>query len=882
MPGDGNPDATILLLGEALGEQEEAAAQPFQGRAGWMLEKCLVEAGLYRNEVWITNSVRCRPKTARGQNRKPTSKEIDFCRGWLLDEVATLPHLKVIVAMGAVALQSVLGPQAPPGGVLEQQGRVFPVPWNPALSVVASIHPAFALRQPREAANLVLDFQRAQHIVAQGRSATPREPQYTEITDLAQLPAMEADLAQSDTIAFDWEADGVHLTRSRGFCVSFSGRDHFAWVVRLYGPDRMPIWSRPQLAAIKASLGRIFRSPVPKIGFHVAYDLNITESTLGIPMEEIPVGGDPMIGSHLVDNHLGTRAHALKRLADVRTDYGRYDDPLDEWLIQNGYASKGKADHGYLYKAPGDIVVKYNACDAIVTRLINHQILKQIIDQGQAQVYYTERMPTALTYARIDRSGVRVDLERAPVLDQGITQTLKSLNAMIAEIATHPVNPNSNLQVRTLLFDELGLADPSLTPRVTGTGESSTKEEVLKDLADLHPVPELILHYRALQKVQQFINTSTGVAGAVDPDGYARTSTFVQGTETFRLVTRKPFAIHTLPRPLSLWNCPEHGSYLFSDRTDETRPGCECPVKAPGQPGAEPMTLSVRSLLIPDPGYHLASADYKQQEYALAAIISGQRDWEEAICDRGEDAHDFAMKLLGAPPKESFCDARGKYRDYASEIAYKNLRARYKSLNFMMLYLGGAKKLARMLGISVEDAQDLITQYYARLPYIDQWQRTIKYRLRETGRVDGVFGTYRKLPGIYSPDAMDQFEAERAACNFPFQNGGAHVTLRAVVALHRAWSAPGRGRAAFPARVLFSVHDEIVAQIREDLWEEGARTMHQIMTQRHPELVGACGVPRGIRADVQRTTEWGGPALQHYESPSESPVMWAPKAILTV
>lgn len=75
--------ARIVALGEGLGEDEEAQGRPFVGRAGYILDRALYEAGLPRDAIFITNAARCRPINAAGKNRTPTVQELGFCRGWL-------------------------------------------------------------------------------------------------------------------------------------------------------------------------------------------------------------------------------------------------------------------------------------------------------------------------------------------------------------------------------------------------------------------------------------------------------------------------------------------------------------------------------------------------------------------------------------------------------------------------------------------------------------------------------------------------------------------------------------------------------------------------------------------------------------------------------
>lgn len=101
VPGEGSPDAKIMLIGEAPGRQEDETGRPFVGAAGRLLDKALKDSSISREEVFITNVVKCRPPN----NRKPRGKEIDACREYLLKQIEIIKP-KVIVTLGLTALQS--------------------------------------------------------------------------------------------------------------------------------------------------------------------------------------------------------------------------------------------------------------------------------------------------------------------------------------------------------------------------------------------------------------------------------------------------------------------------------------------------------------------------------------------------------------------------------------------------------------------------------------------------------------------------------------------------------------------------------------------------------------------------------------------------------
>ena len=161
--GRGTAHARILLLGEQPGDQEDKAGEPFVGPAGRILDKALAEAGLSRDDVYMTNAVKHFKWTAKGKRRihqRPSAREMAACKPWLEGELAAVDPV-VIVALGATAGQALFGSKfrvgAARGEVLEHDGR----------AVVATIHPSAVLRVQEPAdrdeqyAGLVADLRRA-------------------------------------------------------------------------------------------------------------------------------------------------------------------------------------------------------------------------------------------------------------------------------------------------------------------------------------------------------------------------------------------------------------------------------------------------------------------------------------------------------------------------------------------------------------------------------------------------------------------------------------------------------------------------------------------------------------------------------------------------
>lgn len=172
--GEGPEDASVLVVGEVPGDQEDRQGHPFVGPAGRLLDKALVEAGIDRTQVYVTNAVKhFKYKPAeRGKRRihqKPGRTEVVACRPWLVAELDTVrPDL--VVFLGATAAQSLLGTKFK---VTQQRGEVVAIPGRPERAV-ATLHPSSVLRSDdREAAyrDLVADLRSAASVLS-GRQRT--------------------------------------------------------------------------------------------------------------------------------------------------------------------------------------------------------------------------------------------------------------------------------------------------------------------------------------------------------------------------------------------------------------------------------------------------------------------------------------------------------------------------------------------------------------------------------------------------------------------------------------------------------------------------------------------------------------------------------------
>jgi uracil-DNA glycosylase len=142
--GEGDPCAQLMVVGEGPGETEDKLGRPFVGRAGELLDRMLLAIGLPREEVYICNTVKCRPTLDTGTrlaNRAPTPDEMRNCRPYL-DEQIEIIRPRVILALGAPAAKSFMGEKF---SITKQRGQWFDGPLG--IPIIATFHPAYILRQ---------------------------------------------------------------------------------------------------------------------------------------------------------------------------------------------------------------------------------------------------------------------------------------------------------------------------------------------------------------------------------------------------------------------------------------------------------------------------------------------------------------------------------------------------------------------------------------------------------------------------------------------------------------------------------------------------------------------------------------------------------------
>jgi len=383
-----------------------------------------------------------------------------------------------------------------------------------------------------------------------------------------------------------------------------------------------------------------------------------------------------------------------------------------------------------------------------------HEVLFRRIEQDEKLRFVYERIEMAVlpVLQRIERNGVLLDSARLGRQSHELGAEILEKEQQAFSVAGQPFNLGSPKQIREILFERQKLPVRKKTP----TGEPSTDEDVLAELALDHALPKLILEHRALTKLKstytdklpRSVNAATGRVHTT----YSQTTAV-----TGRLSSNDP----------NLQNIPI--------RTPQGR--------------------RIREAFVAPPGRRIVSADYSQVELRIMAHLSGDENLRRAFRD-GEDVHRAtAAEVFGVPLSQVDSDHR--------RVA--------KVINFGLIYGMSAFGVAQNLGIDRGTAQTYVDRYFARFPGAKRYMDQTRERARTEGYVETVFGRRLWLPEIRSGAPVRRQAAERAAINAPMQGTAADLIKLAMVAVQK-WLDDEK----LHTLLIMQVHDELVLEVPED------------------------------------------------------------------
>jgi DNA polymerase-1 len=352
----------------------------------------------------------------------------------------------------------------------------------------------------------------------------------------------------------------------------------------------------------------------------------------------------------------------------------------------------------------------------------------------------------------MEQHGVLIDGALLQRQSAEMAKQIKNLEKESHDAAGQPFNLGSPKQLQQILFDKLGLPVVRKTP----TGQPSTAEDVLQELAVDYELPSLILEYRSLSKLKS--------------------------TYTDRLpeqINPRTGRVHT----------SYHQAVAATGRLSSSDPNLQnIPVRTP-------LGRRIRQAFIAPEGWLIMACDYSQIELRIMAHLSGDPGLLTAFRDKVDVHQATASEVFNVP-----------YDDIEPDQ-----RRAAKAINFGLMYGMSAFGLARQLNIGRAEAQAYMDTYFMRYPRVQQFMEETRAQARDKGYVETLLGRRLYLPDIGASNMQRRQGAERAAINAPMQGTAADIIKRAMIEVD-SWLQ----RTKPAANLVMQVHDELVFEVRED------------------------------------------------------------------
>jgi DNA polymerase-1 len=483
----------------------------------------------------------------------------------------------------------------------------------------------------------------------------------------------------------------------------------------------------------------------------------------------------------MLASYLLDSTRAPHALETLSIEHLDYKPLTEEGVYGKGARASAPAD------LPATATLAYAAERADLPLQLAGTLRGRLASEGLIAVYEELEWPLVPVLAALEQVGVRVDGDALRSLSRTLDQEMEARSARIFDLAGEAFNINSPRQLGEILFERLKL--PVL--KKTGTTRAaSTSVEVLEELALTHELPRLILEWRSMQKLKgtyidalpELVNPATG---------RVHTSFNQAVAATGRLSSSDP----------NLQNIPV--------RTELGR--------------------EIRRAFVAEPGCVLISADYSQIELRVLAHLAGDEALIEAF-RRGEDIHDrTALAMFGAD----------------SGLDRKEMRNRAKMVNYALLYGKTAFSLSKDIGVSQQAAQAFIDAYFAGFPAVRRFIDHTLEQGRRTGVVKTLAGRRRPVPELTSKNGAVRSATERVAVNMPIQGTAADILKRAMIDVHRALEARPARADGVRARMILTVHDELLFEVPRGEADEVAA-----LVKHHMEGAAQLAVPLTVEVGV--------------------------------
>lgn len=455
---------------------------------------------------------------------------------------------------------------------------------------------------------------------------------------------------------------------------------------------------------------------------------------------------DTMIAHYLINPDM---RHGLDVLAET---YLNYTPVFVQELLGKGKQQKS------MYDIPLEQQTEFGVENADLILQLRQHFMAELKGANTEKLFHEIEIPLVKVLADMELEGIRLDEEFLNSLSKTLDTDITALEAHIFVSAGEEFNIGSPKQLGIILFEKLKLIDK---PKKTKTGQYSTGEEILSNLAQEHEIVQQVLDYRGLVKLKNTYIDALPLQ--VDKStGRVHTDYMQTVAATGRLSSNNP----------NLQNIPI--------RTERGR--------------------QVRKAFVPrDEDHILLAADYSQIELRIIAALSKEENMIEAFRKKQDIHASTAANVFNVPLEE----------------VTREQRSNAKTVNFGIIYGVSAFGLSNQTNLSRGEAKELIDTYYKTYPKLRNYISEQIEFAREKGYVQTVLGRRRYLRDINSQNAIIRGAAERNAVNAPIQGSAADIIKLAMINIHQKLK-----EGNYKSKMLLQVHDELVFDVYKPELEE--------------------------------------------------------------
>ena len=554
---------------------------------------------------------------------------------------------------------------------------------------------------------------------------------YQRIDSIDELKFLVGKIMEQEYVAFDTETEGLNSLETNLVGISFSWSENKGYYIPFNS-------SFLKIDDILNELKPFFESiHIKKVGHNLKFDMNVL-SKYNITVEQ-PLF-DTMVAHYLINPDM---RHNLNSLSESYLNYS----PIS---IESLIGKKGKNQLS-MKDISVEEITNYACEDADISLRLKN-IFDKELESNQVQKIFKEiEIPMISVLNEMETQGVKIDTQYLNKLEKEFEAELSILKEGIFEKCGEEFNLNSPKQLGDVLFDKLKLVSK---PKKTKTGQYSTSEEVLSELANDHDIIKQILDWRSLDKLQNtYVKSLPNEVSVITDRIHSNFNQTV--TSTGRLSSNNP----------NLQNIPI--------RTQN------------GQ--------KIRKAFIPrNNDFILMAADYSQIELRVIASLSNEENMIDAFL-KDQDIHTItASKIYNIDP----------------DNVSRNQRSNAKTVNFGIIYGVSAFGLSQQTELTRMESKVMIENYFMNYPKLKNYMSEQIEFARNQGYVQTMMGRRRYLPNINSQNNMLRSSAERNAINAPIQGTAADIIKIAMININNKLK-----NQSLKSKMILQVHDELVFDV---------------------------------------------------------------------